>query len=215
MIFFAVLAPGPGSPQGRSPARSPSDNPSHSTAAENKNHQPGVQRGEVPLAGAWGRSSHLLPRRGAAERAPAAATEVSGTRPGTTYGAQAEGAAGPQRADAPYREHGQGLRGSEASPDAARTPGERGHDPVGARRSRATGAEPARRPADQQTRKGRRETSRPGARAQPPRQRREGGAGARPGAADGLGRDKLHTRRGRGSEGSGSPVGCPAQPEAT
>ena len=54
------------------------------------------------------------------------ATEVSGTRPCTTCGAQAEGAAGPQRDNAPHRGYGEGLRGSEARTGACRSEDERG-----------------------------------------------------------------------------------------
>ena len=57
-------------------------------------------------------------------------TEVSGTRPCTTSGAQAEGAAGPQRDDAPHRGHGEGLRGREARTGAYRSEGERGWSTV-------------------------------------------------------------------------------------
>ena len=54
------------------------------------------------------------------------ATEASGTRPCTTCGAQAEGAAGPQRDNAPHRGHGEGLRGREARTGACRSEDERG-----------------------------------------------------------------------------------------
>ena len=58
------------------------------------------------------------------------ATEASGTRPCTTCGARAEGAAGPQRAHAPHRGHGEGLRGSEARTGACRSEDERGWSTV-------------------------------------------------------------------------------------
>ena len=73
------------------------------------------------------RSPVPFPRRGAADRAPAAATEVSGTRPQDRMRrARGRGSGAPTRATAAHREGGEGLRGSEASPDAARSEDKRG-----------------------------------------------------------------------------------------
>ena len=67
-----------------------------------------------------------LPAAGGQTGRISRATEVSGTRPCATCGAQAEGAAGPQRDNAPHRGHGEGLRGSEARTGACRSEDERG-----------------------------------------------------------------------------------------
>ena len=126
---------------------------------------------------------------------------MSGTRPCTTCGARAEGAAGPQRDNAPHREHGEGLRGSEACADyRAATPAERACATTGTAcrppEAAAAGAKAlagateeaaARRPADQSsaTGTGTEQAGRPG--RAPGDEGAEGGAGGRPGKPAGAG----------------------------
>ena len=89
-----------------------------------------------------------LPAAGGQTGRISRATEASRTRPCTTCGAQAEGAAGPQRDNAPHRGHGEGLRGREARADyRAAAPDERACATTGTARgsAKATG-DPERRP---------------------------------------------------------------------
>lgn len=129
----------------------------------------------------------------------------------TGCGAQAEGAAGPQRADATHREGGEGPRGSEARADnraarpderACATTGTACRPPeaaaAGGKASAGATEEAAgRRPADQQTRK---TGGKQAGRAPGPSPRDKGARAARVhgrGHRTGWGRDKPQPRRGR------------------